>query len=121
MQKDFRTGWLLLLLLKGPSYGYELRRALGARELDLDPAVTYRSLREMERAALITSRWMRSDAGPKRRVYDITDRGRAELGRIAQGVRVTRDAQSVFLDAYEAASEGSAPRRSRRRAAPRRR
>jgi len=97
MHKDLRTAWLLLMLRNGESYGYELRRELAARAGQLDPAVMYRSLRDMERGGLITSRWMRSKAGPKRRVYDITPTGRSALMRIAEDITGTRDAQNAFL------------------------
>lgn len=101
MQKDFRTAWLLLLLRDGSSYGYELRRALAAREMNVDPAVMYRTLREMERGGLIASRWMASDTGPKRRVYDLTAAGREELVRIAATIEQERNVQSDFLAAFE--------------------
>jgi DNA-binding PadR family transcriptional regulator len=101
MQKDFRTAWLLLLLRDGSSYGYELRRELELRAMALDPAVMYRSLRDMERGGLIASRWMCSHAGPKRRVYNITPVGQGELTRIAATIRGARDAQNAFLDAFE--------------------
>lgn len=101
MHKDFRTAWLLLLLREGASYGYELRRALAERDMRLDAAVLYRSLREMERAGFISSRWVASGEGPKRRVYDITPAGHEELARIAAGVARSRDAQNEFLDAHE--------------------
>ncbi len=100
MRKEFRTAWLLLLLSGGPSYGYELRRALVERDLELDPAVMYRSLRDMEAGGLIVSRWMRSGAGPQRRMYDITTAGRTELGRVATRIRAARLAHSSFLKAY---------------------
>jgi PadR family transcriptional regulator, regulatory protein PadR len=101
MQKDFRTAWLLLLLRDGSSYGYELRRELDLRATDLDPAVMYRTLRDMEQNGFITSHWMRSDAGPRRRVYDITDAGRDELARIAAMIRGMRDSHSEFLATLE--------------------
>lgn len=101
MQKDFRTAWLLLLLQAGPSYGYELRRALEVRELRLDPAVMYRGLREMEGRGLISSHWAPSGAGPKRRIYEMTAAGRDELIRIAAAIRDDRDAQNAFLVAFE--------------------
>ncbi|HEV2787697.1 MAG TPA: PadR family transcriptional regulator [Solirubrobacteraceae bacterium] len=101
MHKDFRTAWLLLLLRDGSSYGYELRRALAEREMRLDPAVMYRSLRDMERAGFISSRWVTSEAGPKRRVYDITAAGLDELARIAATIERSRDAQNEFLQAFE--------------------
>jgi DNA-binding PadR family transcriptional regulator len=102
MQKDLRTAWLLLLLRDGSSYGYELRRELGVRELDVDPAVMYRSLRDMEHSGLIASRWMRSDAGgPSRRVYDLMAPGHHELTRIAASIVVARDERTTFLRAFE--------------------
>ena len=99
MQKHLRTAWLLLLLRGGASYGYELRRELAVRAIELDPAVMYRSLRDMERAGLISSRWVSSQAGPQRRVYDITDAGHVELARAAETIRSARDAQNDFLEA----------------------
>lgn len=100
--KDFRIGWLLFLLSSQTSsgYGYDLRRELGLRGLSLDPAVMYRTLREMEDRALIASRWMHSEEGPRRRVYDITKAGEAELARIAGGLEEARDAHDAFLSAY---------------------
>ncbi|MGH2917652.1 MAG: PadR family transcriptional regulator [Solirubrobacteraceae bacterium] len=89
------------MLRNGSSYGYELRRELAVRALDVDPAVMYRSLREMERDGLISSHWMRSDSGPRRRVYTITDVGRAELARTAAAVKRFRDEQDAFLQACE--------------------
>jgi DNA-binding PadR family transcriptional regulator len=107
--KDFRTGWLLLLLRDGPGYGYDLRREMHTRDLDIDRAVMYRGLREMEQAGLIVSRWADSAAGPRRRVYSITGRGRSELARIVADLRDTRRAHESFLDAFERSEETHAP------------
>lgn len=111
MQKDLRTAWLLLMLRDGESYGYELRRELAARAGDLDPAVMYRSLRDMERSGMISSRWMSSQSGPRRRVYAITTRGRRELRQIAAAITATRDAQNAFLSELEPGNRagGSSP------------
>jgi DNA-binding PadR family transcriptional regulator len=95
--KEFRKAWILLLLRKRESYGYELRRGLRGRGLRLDSAVMYRSLRDMELAGLISSRWMHSDGGPRRHVYDLTPAGRKELARVAREIEDARDAQSAFL------------------------
>ena len=100
MSKDFRTGWLLLLLRDGPGYGYDLRRALHARELEFDRAVIYRGLRQMESAGLIASRWTTSESGPRRRVYRLTDAGHAELARIATEIRTAREGHDAFLRVY---------------------
>jgi PadR family transcriptional regulator PadR len=100
MRKDFRTGWLLLLIRGGPGHGYELRHELRERALEVDRAVMYRTLREMEQSGLICSRWASSKAGPRRRIYDITEAGLDELGRIAVKVEGARDAHDAFLAAY---------------------
>ncbi|MEY2513053.1 MAG: PadR family transcriptional regulator, regulatory protein PadR [bacterium] len=107
--KDFRTGWLLLLLRDGSGYGYDLRRELHARELEIDRAVMYRGLRDMEQSGLISSRWADSVAGPRRRVYSITESGRGELERIVAELRATRRAHEAFLAAYERSGERHAP------------
>jgi DNA-binding PadR family transcriptional regulator len=87
-----------------------LRRELALRTMQLDPAVMYRSLRDMERGGLISSRWMRSQTGPKRRVYDITEAGRIELGRIAESIKRKRDAQNAFLGELEQPRAAHTPR-----------
>lgn len=100
--KEFRIGWLLFLLRTSASsgYGYDLRRELGLRGVTMDPAVLYRSLREMESRTLIASHWVHSEEGPRRRVYSITAAGEAELARIAQDIKQARDAHDAFLSAY---------------------
>lgn len=111
MHKDLRTAWLLLMIRDGASYGYELRRELALRASHLDPAVMYRSLRDMERDSLIRSRWMESQAGPRRRVYEITPAGRRELVQIAGAIAGARDAHNAFLNELEQrdGSQSSAP------------
>lgn len=106
--KDLRTAWLLLLLRTEPSYGYMLRRELGARGLDVEPGSLYRSLRELENDGLITSRWMDPAAGPRARVYTITKEGRRSLDLLAAAIALARDAQMAFLTAYGRPGSGSA-------------
>ncbi len=101
MQKDLRTAWLLLLLRRGPSYGYGLCRELKCRALEIDPAEMYRSLRSLESDGVISSHWMASATGPRRRVYDLTDAGRDALTQMVQQVAVSREAHCAFLAAYE--------------------
>jgi len=113
--KDLRTGWLLLMLSSttGSGYGYDLRRELELRGLSLDAAVLYRNLREMEKRALIVSRWMHSEEGPRRRVYSITTAGQTELARIAATIAEARDAHTEFLSAYAQRGRGAAERDDR--------
>lgn len=98
--KDLRTAWLLLLLRAKPSYGYELRRELGDRGLDVEAGSLYRSLRELEGDGLISSQWREPEAGPRSRVYTLTEKGRRALVLLATAIETGRNAQGRFLTAY---------------------
>jgi PadR family transcriptional regulator PadR len=109
LPKDLRTAWLLLLLRAEPSYGYVLRRELGARGLEIEPGTLYRSLRELEGDGLITSRWMDPGAGPRARVYTITPAGERNLHVLAAAIETARDTQMAFMTAYADAVHGRKP------------
>jgi DNA-binding PadR family transcriptional regulator len=74
--------FLLLELLREPSYGYDLIRRLdeyGFRRATAEPAVVYKMLRSMEDDQSIQSQWSTKESGPARRYYEITDHGRVVL------------------------------------------
>jgi len=101
---DLLAGWLLLHLELRATYGYDLRRAVdAARGLTTDPGTVYRALRRFEADGWVRSRWRSSAAGPPRRIYRVTTRGRRELGRIAELVAAVRDAHDTYLHAYRSA------------------
>ncbi len=102
--KELLTGWLLLLLDRGATYGYKLRRELDAEGLDTDPGTVYRILRKLERDGLVQSRWMGSVAGPRRRFYRLTSKGRRLLDDIAVLITTVRDTHDAFVRAYAHAS-----------------
>jgi PadR family transcriptional regulator len=85
--KDGLKGHVDLLVLSalagGPSHGYALAECLRDRsegEFDLAEGTIYPALYRLERQGLVSSRW--DDAGARRRrVYRLTRRGVAELGR----------------------------------------
>lgn len=76
---------LLVLLAKGPLHGYRLAEALAElppfRGERPDPSGVYRLLRLLEGRDLVAARWDVSERGPARRLYELTDAGRACLGR----------------------------------------
>lgn len=81
----------LLLLAEEPAHGYELLGRLPAvGPFGVDLGALYRALRGMEDEGLVTSTWEPSAAGPDRRVYRITGRGRqaldAEAGALVEVV-----------------------------------
>jgi len=83
-----RRGWgqqalflrpgILLLLRQDPAHGYtlieDLRRE-GIIDKELDPAVVYRHLREMEDEGLLYSEWQTEGSGVPRRVYRLAPAG----------------------------------------------
>ncbi len=103
--KELLTGWLLLLLDRGATYGYKLRGELDAQGLDTDPGTVYRVLRRLERDGLVQSRWMGSVAGPRRRFYRLTAKGRRLLDDIAELITTVRDSHDAFVRAYADASQ----------------
>ena len=75
---------LLVSLSKGECYGFQMVAELESSGMvsgdHLDPAGLYRTLKRMEGAGLVTSRWDVESANKPRRIYSITDQGRACLG-----------------------------------------
>lgn len=84
---------LLLLLSRGPSYGYPLIQAV-QEELGLevpDVGAVYRALRRQEALGLLTSAWEVGETRP-RRVYTITPLGEEVLGHWMQDIAELRSA-----------------------------
>lgn len=98
-----RRGWgqlalflrpaILLFLRQDPSHGYtlieDLRRE-GLIDEDLDPAVVYRYMREMEEEGLLASEWDTSGGGVPRRVYRLTPAGEEFVRGCIVNLRHTR-------------------------------
>jgi DNA-binding PadR family transcriptional regulator len=85
MQSEVLKGHLEMLLLAAvapePAHGYRLVERLRERshgEFDLAEGTVYPALHRLEGAGLLSSLWSR-DAPRRRRVYQLTDRGRAAL------------------------------------------
>lgn len=104
--KELLAGWLLLHLDAGATYGYDLRRAFDAQRLSPDPTALYRMLRRLEADGWVQSRWMQPRAGPRRRFYRLTTRGRRNLDEIARLIAAIRDSHDRYLQAYEHAEHG---------------
>jgi len=73
---------LLAVLSRGPLHGYAVIEELDRRsdgELALPEGTVYPALHRLEAAGLLTSTWSTAE-GRRRRIYDLTRRGRRELG-----------------------------------------
>ena len=81
-QKRFIEPRLLYLIKRSPSYGYQLIEDIGKLPFPgpaPDSAAVYRMLRELEKNGLVRSEWEHGEAGPSKRVYDLTSEGEERL------------------------------------------
>jgi PadR family transcriptional regulator PadR len=90
---------VLLLLEAGENHGYALRDELEASGLieDVDFGNLYRTLRRLEVAGWVTSRWEQDGEGVGRRVYALTSDGRRALDQFAESLASMRRTLDVFL------------------------
>jgi PadR family transcriptional regulator PadR len=90
---------VLLLLRERPAHGYELLEQLpevtGER---VDMGNLYRFLRLLEHEGLVRSEWDDEAPGPSKRIYQLTDEGRALLGQWAEALRDAQERIDGFLE-----------------------
>jgi len=93
---------VLLLLREQPVHGYELLEQLpeltGER---VDMGNLYRFLRLLEHDGLVRSEWDDAAAGPSKRIYALTDDGRALLDQWASALRDSQTRVAALLERYE--------------------
>jgi PadR family transcriptional regulator len=93
--------FLLLALDQWQSHGYELiRRMSGFGFETLDRGSVYRTLRQLEKDGLVVSGWDTSKEGPARRLYSLTDAGRAYLNIWAVSLRGYQVMLNQFFSLY---------------------
>ncbi|MEX0962649.1 MAG: helix-turn-helix transcriptional regulator [Pseudohongiellaceae bacterium] len=81
MRLELRRGILILAVLnalKQEQYGYSLRKALQAVDIDIEEGTLYPLVRRLESYGLLASRWS-SDEGRKRRYYQTSAQGEETL------------------------------------------
>jgi PadR family transcriptional regulator, regulatory protein PadR len=69
---------VLAALAAGPAHGYAVIEEIKRRSnqaFDLPEGTIYPALHRLERAGLLSSRWVTADSGRQRRVYVLTRRG----------------------------------------------
>jgi DNA-binding PadR family transcriptional regulator len=103
MIKGHLDGLLLAVLAStGPLHGYSIIEELSRRSgggFALPEGTVYPALHRLEREGLLSSRWSQASAR-RRRVYELTARGRRALGR-------EREAWTSFAGAAEAVWKGA--------------
>ncbi len=110
--KGHLDAMLLAVVADGPVHGYAIGRRLAQRSdgrFELAEGTIYPALHRLEQDGLLRSRWAVID-GRRRRQYELTGRGRAQLGErsaqwrdFAAGVdRVLRGVAPAPLDSAPA-------------------
>ena len=94
---------LLLLLREAPAHGYELIERLPELLPDerVDMGNLYRVLRALEEQGVVSSEWDADAPGPAKRIYELTDEGRALLDSWAASLRGAQEHIGAFLARYE--------------------
>jgi len=63
-------------------YGYEVHKQLVSNDIEIEISRLYRVLNEMLREGLLEGYWEKSRLGPRRRVYQIGEKGEQEFNKI---------------------------------------
>jgi PadR family transcriptional regulator len=91
-----RKGLLEYLILKIVSvdkvYAADILRRLSATDFTTQEGTLYPLLSKMRRDGLLDYEWQESDAGPPRKYYELTAKGRTQLGELNEywkGLNVT--------------------------------
>ncbi len=99
--KNFLVAWLLVLLRRSHLHGYEIMKELRDEfGITCDHGALYRTLHQLEAGALIRSHWDSEDAGPARRVYELTDAGNAALTSWSDALGTYRASLEKFFHLY---------------------
>ena len=95
---------LLLLIMEGPSHGYDLMDKYAEFNFtgaNSDPGAIYRTLKVLESEDYIISQWDTKDSGPAKKIYSITDKGSGLLAEWAQEIKGRIDIFALFLSRYK--------------------
>ncbi len=77
---DLLSSSLLAFLRRSNAYGYALVQELAKAGLPgFDSTTVYRTLRQLEKAGLVSSFWDTSESGPAKRRYSLTTAGETFL------------------------------------------
>jgi PadR family transcriptional regulator, regulatory protein PadR len=91
---------LLLLKIKGRSYGYDLAtdvQRYALTDAAIERAALYRTLRALEANGNLVSEWDTSQGGPARRVYALTPAGERHLEEWAEVLDHVSRSMSRFV------------------------
>jgi PadR family transcriptional regulator PadR len=90
---------VLALLRDQERYGFDLVKALGARDgMVTSEGTIYPLLSRLRRDGLVSTTWQESPSGPPRRYYRLTTKGRGALSEFVQEWQRFRDSVDGFVE-----------------------
>jgi poly-beta-hydroxybutyrate-responsive repressor len=100
--RDILIPYVLLAVSLQRAHGYLIEEYLrGMGFFSLEMSTLYRTLRQLEKDGLLQSSWEPGPTGPARRVYSLTDVGRAWLDQWAGALDVYRRMLDQFFGLYD--------------------
>ena len=100
--RDLLVPYVLLAISAQKAHGYFIEqylRTMGLAQVEMTRI--YRTLRQLEQQGLVTSAWEAGPDGPARRVYTLTDAGKAWLRGGAAMLEGYRTAIDAFFGRYQ--------------------
>ena len=94
---DIQKG-ILRIFRGGELYGYDIHKKLGTMDVDIDLSRLYRILNDMKKEGLLESRWEKSQSGPRKRMYRVTEGGQEKLmGILLEAIGVVHSFYGEYL------------------------
>jgi poly-beta-hydroxybutyrate-responsive repressor len=100
--KNYLMAWVLVMLKERNLHGYEIMKTLKARfDVDSGKGAVYRALRQLEEQGYIASWWDPQEVRPARRMYILTQHGRAALMEWGSALQEHRANLDAFFSMYD--------------------
>ena len=100
--ENFFEPGILYLLMKKPSYGYEIQKALKDDCIcEVNIGNLYRCLSRMLKQKYITRKAVKSEIGPKRYSYTITKEGKIYLSSWIESLKKQKKVISSLITNYQ--------------------
>jgi DNA-binding PadR family transcriptional regulator len=99
-KKGLLSFWILLLIDERPAYAYEMAdeiQRISQGTVSVDEKSLYRALSRFENAEILDSELRKSDIGPSRRYYSLSDLGKELLVRFIERNLVVFNAPEIQL------------------------
>ncbi|QGG46743.1 helix-turn-helix transcriptional regulator [Heliorestis convoluta] len=100
--RNWLVPYLLLILRNWTLHGYDIMIRLAEFGINtVDHGTVYRTLRQLEKDGHVSSSWENSQSGPSRRIYSITDSGKALLDTWLETMTFYQGLVNNFIDFYQ--------------------